>query len=122
VFFAPAGIFARGTALGQFTSRPFGAVVHAAGCGELPLGSTFAPRDARGEPLGAALGALVALPDGVGPGGAAVAAVLPAIRAATAIALIVVIVRMSRRGCAEVMTSSKAERRRFDAARLTSMS
>jgi hypothetical protein len=98
VFFAPAGIFARGTGFGQFTSRPFGAIVQAAGCGELPRGLTSARGDALGEPLGEALGEPVALPDGLGPGGAAVAAALLPIRAATAIALTVVNARTSVRG------------------------
>jgi hypothetical protein len=98
VFFAPAGIFARGTGFGQLTRWPFGAVVHAAGRGELPLEATLARGDALGEPLGAALGETVPLVDGLGPGGAAVAAALLPTRAATAIVLITVNARMSLRG------------------------
>jgi hypothetical protein len=58
------------------------------------------------------VGDAVALPDELGPGGAAVAALLP-ISAAAVIALTVANARISVRGWAEVMTSSKAERRRF---------
>jgi hypothetical protein len=98
VFFAPAGIFARGTGLGQLTRCPFGAVVHAAGCGELPVEATLARGDALGEPPGAALGEADPLADGLGPGGAAVAAALLPTSAATAIALVTVNARMSVRG------------------------
>jgi hypothetical protein len=59
---------------------------------------TSARGDALGEPLGDAVGAPEALPDGVGPGGAAVAAALLPISAATVIALTVVNARISLRG------------------------
>jgi hypothetical protein len=77
---APSGILELGTGFGQRTSRPFGAIVQAAGFGELPRALTLA--------LGAGLGVLlpVGLWLGLGLGlGAAVAVAMPMTRIALAI-------------------------------------
>ncbi|HEY7009195.1 MAG TPA: hypothetical protein VH395_09655 [Jatrophihabitantaceae bacterium] len=90
VFFAPAGIFVRGTALGQFARRPLGPFVQTAArrgvvTARLPLGARLGEAVPDGLVLGLGLG--------VGLGEAAVAlAVLPT-SATTASAAIVTIAR-----------------------------